>query len=294
MNHIKIRLVAVIAGLLVANSTWSADFEGQRFKLIDPYPGSEVVEFERDEDVTSRQVILGPLKKVNNALQPEASRFVRGSRTAITYRIRGERRTSVIQQFLKEQLVDEGEILFECEGRGCGSSNDWANAIFDRAILYGPEEFQHYILARMSGDETYYVGIYIARRGTGELYTHLDIIGTRTAEDVADVTAINAALRSRGKYILPWHVDEEMIVAVADALKEASTHHIAITGHDKTDAGEDVRDAMERTGERAAELRDQIISLGVDESRIESYGIGPLAPIDNRPRSRFELVLLDG
>ena len=85
-----------------------------------------------------------------------------------------------------------------------------------------------------------------------------------------------------------------MIIAVADALKEASARQIVITGHDKTDAGEDVRDAMKRTGERAAELRDKIISLGVDESRIESYGIGPLAPIDNRPKSRFELVLLDG
>lgn len=294
MNHIRIRLVAMIAGLVVAISTWSADFEGQRFKLIDPYPGSEVAKFERDTNVTSRRVILGRLKKVNNALQPDASRFVRGSRTAITYRIGDERRTSVVQQFLKDQLIDQGEILFECEGRGCGSSNDWANAIFDRAILYGPEEFQHYILAKMSGDETYYVGVYIAKRGTGELYAHLDIIGTRSAEDAANAMTINAALRSRGKYILPWHADEEIIVAVADALKEASAHQIAIVGHDKTDAGENVRDAMGRTGERAAELRDRIISMGVDESRIESYGVGPLAPIDNRPRSRFELVLLDG
>lgn len=293
MNYIKTRLVAVIAGLLVTVSCWSADFEGQRFKLIDPYPGSEVVEFERDENVTSRQVILGRLKSVNNALQPEASRFVRGTRTAITYRINGERRTAVVLEFLKKQVVDQGEILFECEGRGCGSSNAWANAIFDRAVLYGPEEFQHYILAQMSGDETYYVAVYIAKRGTGEVYTHLDIVSSRIADEVADATTINAALRSRGKYILPWHADEDMIVAVADALKGAPAHQIAIVGHDKTDAGEDVRDAMQRTGERAAELRQEIISLGVDESRIESYGVGPLAPIDNQPRSRFELVLLD-
>lgn len=293
MNNIRIRLITTLGILAFISFAYGEDFEGQRFKLVEAYPGSEVVEFERDEKVTSRQVILGPLKKVNNALEPESSEFIRGTRTAITYRIRNERRTSVVQQFFKDQIVDGGQILFECEGRACGSSNDWSNAIFDRSILYGPAEFQHYILARMTGEATYYVAVYIARRGTGELYSHLDIVASRDADQIVDAGTINAALESRGKYVLPWLVDEKMIVTIADALDQQPEYRVAVVGHDEMQENESPREAMQRTDRRAADLKGRIVSAGVNESRLESFGLGPLAPTDNQAKSRFELVLLN-
>lgn len=293
MNNIPMRLVMGLAVLCIALPGVGKDFEGQRFTLVEPYPGSEVVEFERDEEVTSRQVILGALKKVNNTLQPESSEFIRGSRTAITYRIRNERRTEVIEKFLKDQIVEGGQILFECEGRACGSSNHWSNAIFDRAILYGPGEFQHYILARMTGEATYYVAVYIAQRGTGELYSHLEIITSRDTDQIVDTTTINASLESRGKYVMPWLIDEKMVIAIADALKQRSGYRVAVVAHDESQEGEDPREAMERTGQRAQDLKARIVNAGISESRLEYFGLGPLAPIDNQPRSRFELVVLN-
>lgn len=293
MNSIRRRLITALGVLALISFAYGEDFEGQRFKLVEPYPGSEVVEFEHDGEVTSRQVILGPLKKVNNALQPESSEFIRGTRTAITYRIRNERRTSVVEQFLKGQIVEGGQILFECEGRACGSSNDWSNIIFNRSILYGPSEFQHYILARMTGESTYYVAVYIAQRGTGELYSHLDIVTSLDTDHIVDAGIINAALESRGKYVLPWLVDEKMIVAIADALEQQPGYRIAVVGHDEMQENESPREAMERTDRRAADLKGRIVAAGVNESRLESFGLGPLAPTDNQARSRFELVLLN-
>lgn len=290
MDYQRLMLVASLLGLTAVTAS-ASDFEGQRFTLVEPFRGSEVAQFTQDDRVTSRRIILGSLKKINNEIEPELSEYVRGERVAITYRIRDERRTSVVKQYFREQVLNHGQILFECKGRGCGSSNYWANTVFDRAILYGPEEDQHYILATMEGEATYYVAIYVAQRGTREIYSHLDIIKARTGK-VIDGPTIDSALESQGKFILPEEIDDKAVAAIVDAIKRRPKWRVAIVGHDMLRAGETIDRAIARTREMAQALEGRLGEAGLDSSRVTAFGVGPLAPRDNEEKERLELVLL--
>ncbi len=198
----------------------------------------------------------------------------------------------MVGQFFRDQVVSRGQILYECRGRDCGSSNYWADAVFDRPILYGPEEYQHYILAKMEGEAVYYVAIYIAQRGTREIYSHLDIIEAQDAEDLIDGPTIRSALESQGKFVLPWVVDDRTVAAIVSALDSRPGYRVAVVGHDRLKRGEAPRDAMERTRRQADALARRIIDAGMAESRVQSFGVGPLSPMDNEERGRLELVLL--
>ncbi|HAT28229.1 MAG TPA: hypothetical protein DCS89_14520 [Gammaproteobacteria bacterium] len=148
------------------------------------FPASELVEQETTES-TGHLLVLGALKKVNHDLQPEEFILVPGRKDASTWYLPEARRTKQVAEHFKSELVESANILFECQGRSCGSSSYWANKLFERAILYGPEQYQHYLIAQRSvpqhslsqqnalGD---YIVIYIGERATRKIYVHIEYI----------------------------------------------------------------------------------------------------------------------
>ena len=113
------------------------------------FPSSVLVEQQTTES-TAHLVVLGALEKVNHELQPEKFILVPGRKEASTWYLPEARRTKQVAEHFKSQLVGSANILFECRGRSCGSSSYWANTHFERAILYGPEQYQHYLIAQRS------------------------------------------------------------------------------------------------------------------------------------------------
>ena len=89
------------------------------------FPSSELVEQETTES-TGHLVVLGAFKKVNHELQPEASILVSGRKEASTYYLPEARRTKQVAEYFKSELLESANILFECQGRTCGSSSFWA------------------------------------------------------------------------------------------------------------------------------------------------------------------------
>ena len=180
--------------------------------LVEPivvFPSSVLVEQQTTES-TAHLVVLGALEKVNHELQPEKFILVPGRKEASTWYLPEARRTKQVAEHFKSQLVGSANILFECQGRSCGSSSYWANKHFERAILYGPEQYQHYLIAQRStskapvpntsvsetstaepsasellvskkarpqqieaGD---YLVIYIGERATRKIYAHIETI----------------------------------------------------------------------------------------------------------------------
>jgi len=148
------------------------------------FPSSELVEQKTTESM-SHLVVLGALEKVNHELQPEKSILVPGRKDASTWYLPEARRTKQVAEHFKSELIESANILFECQGRSCGSSSYWANKLFERAILYGPEQYQHYLIAQRSvpqhslsqqkaeGD---YIVIYIGERATRKIYVHIEYI----------------------------------------------------------------------------------------------------------------------
>ncbi len=180
--------------------------------LVEPivvFPSSVLVEQQTTES-TAHLVVLGALEKVNHELQPEKFILIPGRKEASTWYLPEARRTKQVAEHFKSQLVGSANILFECQGRSCGSSSYWANKHFERAILYGPEQYQHYLIAQRStskapvpntsvsetstaepsasellvskkarpqqieaGD---YLVIYIGERATRKIYAHIETI----------------------------------------------------------------------------------------------------------------------
>ncbi len=120
-------------------------------------------------------VPLGSLEKVNRVLEPEASVAAVGKRTARTYYLPAARRTDDVIDFYRAQLETFGELTFECDGRTCGSSSYWANRIFGMSVLYGPEQYQRYAVARNENTGDYLL-VYVGQRATRAIYVQIDSI----------------------------------------------------------------------------------------------------------------------
>ena len=69
---------------------------------------------------------LGALEKINHVIEPEDSRLITGTKSTWTFELPDARSTGSIGDFYRAQLTSIGAILFECSGRGCGSSSYWA------------------------------------------------------------------------------------------------------------------------------------------------------------------------
>ncbi len=143
------------------------------------FPGSDLVEQEMTES-TGHFLALGAMKKINHELLPEKSILVPGRKDASTYYLPEARGTKQIAEYYKSEVMEAANILFECQGRACGSSSFWANNHFKSAILYGPEQYQHYLIAQRSVpeqmDEGDYIVIYVGQRATRKIYVHIEYI----------------------------------------------------------------------------------------------------------------------
>jgi len=126
-------------------------------------------------------------------------------------------------------------LLFWCEGRECGSSSLWANAIFDKSMLYGPEAQQAYLLARMPGGEGELIALYGITRGNGRPYLHVEqLLSDRPLTGVLPTAAtLQRQLRSTGELRLPDLADEptaEWGALLANVMRLDSTTRVSLAG----------------------------------------------------------------
>jgi len=238
---------------------------------LEDYPGLEVVDTRHDDTLSSRRLILGSLKKINNLLEPERVEYISGTRGSMTAFIPNERRTDTVKKFYRDQLRILGEILFECRGRTCGSSNYWANTVFGASILYGPEQFQHYILAKLKNGD--YIAVYVAMRGTRKLYVHVETTTTRKSG------------RRVARYI--YQTSDAAVTAARKILAEGGvTLHLVV--HQGLKEYEGMDDAVSRSLNMGGEIRKRL----ADRDQVVVHGLGGLAPDDALSADRIELLVI--
>lgn len=261
-------------------------------RLLPQYPRAEMVEFEDTKAVTTHEIVIGSLRSRQGKTAPESSLFVTGRRIASTWAIPDEQRPERVYGFYRQRLADLGEVLFECEGFECGSSNHWANDIFNRQILYGPAQDQHYLMVRIDRDVTYYVALYVAQRGTRQLYAHTDVVITETEYTEATGAAIVDELISGGRFVIDAGAQTAVVDSVVDAMRLQPLMRIAVVSHQRKQRGESVDQAISRSREFAEQYRADLISAGISSTRLQAYGVGPLSPVDRKLIDRIELVLI--
>jgi len=275
----------------------AADYAG-----IDRYPDSKIEQYS-SATPTDYTLVLGKLKKINNQLEPEYVKRLSGQLTRITYRIPEGYSPLTAFKYYADQFVS-AELLFECRARECGSSSYWANQIFNLSILYGPDKDQHYGVYRLKleGKELLVV-IYSIMRGNKRVYAHLDILETkinRTHDLSINPDTLLKSLRQNKRLVLAelaFDGEDELektSLESLDTLVKALNKNIRlkfyVVGHVNSAGTFDHQ--LARSLKRAASVRRALIAFGIDASRLEAHGVGPLAPIGKgEGAGRIELVL---
>ena len=142
---------------------------------LESYQGSELADKWDEREKTAHLIVLGSLEKINHELVPEQSIVLAGWKSTRTYYLPLARKSAEVSSFYRDQLISRGELVFECQGRTCGSSSYWANRILNKPVLYGPEQFQQYQIFKLAGDDGY-MAIYVGQRATRKIYAHIEFV----------------------------------------------------------------------------------------------------------------------
>lgn len=279
--------------------------------LIEGYPYSEIIERSLERDINYR-FVLGSLERVRGEVIPEDFERLRGDVTRITYEVSQEFTGEDVYQFFTEQLDSRNyALLFTCQGRGCGSSNYWANDIFRNRILYGPESNQYYLAFRANPglEDGPYFSVYIITRVNRRIYAYVEIVEPGGTQELAmasagpGVTAPSDLLQRLNQDgsvrlpaiafqqddSLPATLDIEPLVAALNADRELRVYLVAHLSVE----GQPLDALLRRSETRASALRQALLAAGIEAVRIEAAGVGPLAPSCSGGdcAERVELVL---
>lgn len=297
--------------LLVVSWQANADVPGSSDYAYQRFPGSQIVDYRLEND-TVYALALGRMQRAAGRVAPSQSERFQGDLRRITYEIPdGFNGQEVFAHFSNQLLTEGQQELFNCQGRGCGSSNFWANDVFGNRILYGPEPGQYYMAADYRGEiagreVSGYVALYVVARTNRRLYAHLDFLelseqeaAEQRAAAVPDARTLLQRLNEDGLVSIPGLLFDEQdlltedqgLQLLVDALNDDGQTNIYIVGHLQAEATLD--EQISRSLIRAEVIQQHLISAGIDPRRLQAQGVGPLAPFCRTGpcRQRIEIVV---
>lgn len=285
----------VLWGLLVLPLTpamGAEDIGGARDPLdIERYPHSFIVAYEADDEYLPREYALGRVDKTRRDVRVEHEVRTAATREWATYEMpSGVQTGDVIEHYL---AVIGGEPLFTCSGLDCGRSNLWANEIFNRAMLYGPDRNQFYYAGRY---HDHLIALYVIERGSKRVYAHLEVLKPETRVAVRPNEQLAERLAGEGSAVIDGVVppvtgtlsdaDGELLASLAGGLDVFRGQIIYVVCHLYGSlSGAELIDRSSRCAGQAVDL------LGRAEGpELVPFGAGPLLPRVGSG-SRIELVL---
>ena len=95
--------------------------------------------FENETEVFEYQIGLSALQKIRGSWQFKNSIRHSGLVLSQTWQVKGsytsEEVFGLITKWISENF--SSKALFQCKGRSCGSSSQWASRVFESRLLYG-------------------------------------------------------------------------------------------------------------------------------------------------------------
>ena len=287
----------LVCWLLSAAVRASDDVPGSRDPAgIARYPRAWIVDYSLEPDVVPREFVVSRVDRIRRDLHVEG--LVRPEATAETgtYRIPdGTPLTDVVAHYRE---AFGGAELFRCSGRACGRSNDWANQIFGRAILYGPDQNQHY-LAVERGERL--MSVYVIERGNRRIYAHVRVLtpvrtlareGSGTDDLGLEDWRLVTGLEPRTDGTLPGEADAALR-PLLPALSAAGGGPVYVVCHlYRNGTPEELLQRSSRCAEEAVDrLSALLVEAGGDAPELRPFGAGPLLPRTTSRANRLELVL---
>lgn len=264
---------------------------------VDRYPRSWIVEYRMDDEVRPRNLVMSRVDRIRREMRIEEQLRVAATLESVTYRIPdGVGVDSVVEHFADEF---GGDVLFRCDGRSCGRSNDWANQIFEQAILYGPDRNQRYVV-RQWRDRL--VALYVIERGNQRVYAHLEVLEPAGALALEPNVLLVRRLSERG-----WSVIDGVTPAPDGGLDAAASAVLADVGQRLQQfpgrrlfvvchlaGGGSPEALLEASAACARRAMTLIGPEGGDGPALVPFGAGPALPRSDAPASRLELVVAEG
>lgn len=302
----RIRLLITILLGFASTGSWGQLTTGEAVDhaYVERFPDAQIVDF-RTPGVTNYRLALDRMQRVNGRVSAGKEERVRGTLTRITYSIPEGYFGEDVFDYYSDQLLSAGPELFRCQGRGCGSSNFWANDVFENRILYGPEAEQYYMVSSVANANdsiSAYMALYVITRGNRRVYAHLDILElNETSSDVPSTTPQALALQIQQEGSAQLHgiafdaqdqlLDEGGVELLRETLRNEPLMRVYIVSH--LGGEEALAQLLERSELRAQAIVDALVDMQIDASRMSAQGVGPLAPACGQApcAQRIEIVL---
>ena len=223
--------------LLVSNLTLAADLSGsQDLAALPRFHHATIVAYTTNAEV-DRTYPQSSIRRISNQLRIEKPVDVAGQLTALTYQLpTGRSSAEAFTEARKALLADGAEPLYWCEGRDCGSSSLWANAIFDNSRLYGPDDQQAYLLVRLAAPQhNVLIATYGITRGNRRAFLHVEQLeaSNSIAQLLPEPATLLRELQSSSVLRLPnlpAVPDARWVAVLASTLKLDSTLPVIISG----------------------------------------------------------------
>ncbi|MCH8551308.1 MAG: DUF4892 domain-containing protein [Natronospirillum sp.] len=177
---------------------------------------------------------------------------------------RAHDQADVFEQVRRSWKENDGyQEIFHCEGNSCGTSQHWANEVFNESILYGLNRHQHYSTGTVGDDIRV---LYAVRRGTQLNYVYwLEAVRTNPAGRLASDLRAGEAILASAFPAQVW----------AEVLDNQPDWELVLVGHDYS---MNTQQAIDSGRQQAERFLDTWVDEGIDSDRVRVESVGYLAP----------------
>lgn len=242
-------------GMLLSSAVL-ADVPGsQDLPIMPRFAGSEIISYS-DQPEQERIYPQGSIRRISGRLRYENEIQLKGQLTTITYRLPDTHSSNDVFNTTREALLaEDAQMLYWCQGRDCGGSSLWANSVFSKSILYGPDDQQSFALFRLAEpQQDSLLALYSITRGNRRAYLHAELLANDTAlaEIVPTPATLLRQLRTTGVLNLSNQQEPTpaWIEALSRALNSDSTMRVSLAGA----SAESWREALVEQRVRSARL----------------------------------------
>jgi len=288
-SYMVTKIVYLLALFLVA----------QFSNALEPILGSEEKEYETQQS-KDHWLILGAIQRISTSLRPEADVRLQAKVTKWLWQLPEGHNSQEGFLSLKDQLSKQTTTLFECQGRECGLSNDFANQVFKQSILYGRDSDQYYWAGLSEGKNPHVWVVYTSQRSARRVYAYAEKIELKKGQiDKLDgfvQQGLEQTLFDQHYIVLSklsedTQLRESQISWLKQVLKENPNQRFALVVHRY--GGLENQALIEQTQAQANGLLDQVAKAGGFIKNLYAHGAGAVAP-RKELGDRIELVVLQG
>lgn len=256
------KLVSVLLGmgmLLVAHAL-PAQTLFESLQTLPPLQNVRVINASQQEAV-EKIYPLGSVRRISGRLRYTGEVLLHGQQSVLTVQLAPTHTAGDAFMAARDYLEQhDAQMLFWCEGKDCGPSNLWANAVFDTARLYGPDEQQSYAVF-IRPEESTLIVMYAITRGNGRSLLHFEqLVADSMPSDLHPTPATLLRQLREGKKLLLTHAptqpEAQWLALLVRTLNQNTAFRVVVGG------------------ENAALWYEELVAAGVRANRIELDSVG--------------------